>query len=143
MRSASGTASSMLWVTIRMALAGKSWPPQRFEQLGAEVLRRQHVERAERLVHQQRVRFDDERAGEADPLAHAAGELLRVSRLEAVEADQVDRLAAPAGAARAAGTPAPRGPSSTFCWTVSQGSSAKVWNTIATPGLAPFSGVPR
>ena len=33
-----------------------------------------------------------ERAREADALAHAAGELARIRRLEAVEADEVDRL---------------------------------------------------
>ena len=34
---------------------------------------------------------DDERAREADALAHAAGKLLRIGVLEAVEADEVDR----------------------------------------------------
>ncbi len=34
----------------------------------------------------------DERAREADPLAHAARELARVRRLESVEADEVDGL---------------------------------------------------
>ena len=35
--------------------------------------------------------FDDERAGEADALPHAARQFLRIGVLEAVEADQVDR----------------------------------------------------
>ena len=33
---------------------------------------------------------DDQRAGQADPLAHAARQLLRIGALEAVEADQID-----------------------------------------------------
>ncbi len=62
------------------------------EQVGAQRLRRQHVERRERLVHQQDFRLHDERAGEADALAHAAGKLLGVGGLEAVEPDRVDGL---------------------------------------------------
>ena len=61
------------------------------EKVGAQGLRRQHVERRERLVHQQDVRMDDERAGEADALPHATRELPRIGGLEAVEPDQVDR----------------------------------------------------
>jgi len=33
--------------------------------------------------------------------------------------------------------------SSTFCCTVSHGSRANNWKTMATPGFAPFSGLPR
>src|SRR5579859_4046017 len=33
--------------------------------------------------------------------------------------------------------------SSTFCCTVSQGISANDWNTMATPGFAPFNTEPR
>ncbi|ABA47860.1 200 kDa antigen p200, putative [Burkholderia pseudomallei 1710b] len=61
------------------------------EQIGAQRLGRQHVERGERLVHQEQRRIDDERAREAHALAHAARQLARVRVLEAVEADQVDR----------------------------------------------------
>ncbi len=57
------------------------------QQLGPQVLRGEHVEGGEGLVHEQRVGFDDQRAGEADPLAHPARELLGVGRLEAVQAD--------------------------------------------------------
>ena len=32
-----------------------------------------HVERGERLVHEKNFRFDNESAGETDPLAHASG----------------------------------------------------------------------
>ena len=61
------------------------------EELGAQVLGGEDVEGGERFVHEQRVGFDDERAGEADALAHAAGELFGVGGFEAVEADEVDR----------------------------------------------------
>ena len=62
------------------------------EQVGAQRLGGQHVERRERLVHQQDFRLHDQRAGEADALAHAAGKLLGIGGFEAVEADDVDRL---------------------------------------------------
>ena len=60
------------------------------QQLGPQVLRGEHVEGGEGLVHEQRVGLDDERAGEADPLTHPARELLGVGRLEPVQADRVD-----------------------------------------------------
>ncbi|MDR8922584.1 hypothetical protein FEP54_01292 [Burkholderia multivorans] len=61
------------------------------EQIGTQRFGRQHVERGERLVHQQDRRIDDERARKAHALAHAARQLARIRVLEAVEADQVDR----------------------------------------------------
>ncbi len=65
------------------------------EKVGAQRLGGEHVERRKRLVHQQDLRVDDERAGEADALAHAAGELLGKRRFEPVEADEVDRRERP------------------------------------------------
>ena len=59
---------------------------QVFLELAAGLL----VDGRERLVHEQHVGVDGERAGEADALAHAAGELVRVALLEAGEADLVD-----------------------------------------------------
>ena len=44
------------------------------------------VDGAERLVHQQHVGLDGQCTGEADSLAHAAGELVRILVLEAGEA---------------------------------------------------------
>ena len=60
------------------------------EQVGAQRLGGQHVERRERLVHQQHLGMHHQRAGEPDPLAHAARQLLRIGAFVAVEADQVD-----------------------------------------------------
>ena len=47
------------------------------------------VERAERLVHQQHVRLLGQRAGERDPLAHAAGQLVRPLAAEAAKLNRV------------------------------------------------------
>ena len=44
------------------------------------------IERAERLVHEQRGRIDRERAREPDALLHAAGELVRIELRELGEA---------------------------------------------------------
>ena len=49
------------------------------EQLVLHLAADQRVERAERLVHQQHVGVGGQRAGEADPLLHAAGQLVRVA----------------------------------------------------------------
>ena len=91
MRSHISTASSMLWVTIRIDLIGMRPSHPEIEKIGAQRLGGQHVEGGERLVHQEKLGIDDERARKADALAHAARQLLRVGGFEAVEADQIDR----------------------------------------------------
>ena len=58
----------------------------------AQVLADARVERAERLVEQQHLRLDRERAGERHPLALAAGELGRIAVGEALELDERDQL---------------------------------------------------
>ena len=74
------------------------------EQLGLHQAARLGVERAERLVHQQDLRVDGERARDRGALLHAAGELRGIAVLEAGEADEVDEaLRAPLALARAAG----------------------------------------
>ena len=60
------------------------------DQLGLQALARMGVERAERLVHEQQVGIDRERAGQPDALAHAAGELVGPARLGARKADQLE-----------------------------------------------------
>ena len=53
-----------------------------------------HVERGDRLVADDEVRLEDERPGDADALALAAGELVRVAPgVVRLEADQVHHLA--------------------------------------------------
>ena len=61
------------------------------EQIGAQRLGGQHVERREGLVHQQQRRVHDDRSRQPDALPHPARQFLRVGVLEAVQADQVDR----------------------------------------------------
>ena len=61
-------------------------------EVGAQGLGGQHVEGGEWLVHQQQLGMHHQAPGEAHPLAHAAGQLLGIGVLEAVQADQVDGL---------------------------------------------------
>jgi hypothetical protein len=49
-----------------------------------------HVQRAERLVHQHDLRLVDQRLGQRDPLAHAAGELVWVVLRERAQPDPLD-----------------------------------------------------
>ena len=58
----------------------------------AQLLAHACVERAERLVEQQHLRVDRERAGEAHALPLAAGELRRVAVGEAFELDELEQL---------------------------------------------------
>src|SRR5205085_6285149 len=60
------------------------------QQLFLQHLARLRIERGERLVHQQDVRIDRERAYQADALLHAAGELIRIMPLETLEADEIE-----------------------------------------------------
>ena len=66
------------------------------EELAAQVVGGEDVEGGERLVHEKDFRLDDERAGESDALAHAAGELAGIGGFESVEADGVEDLEAAA-----------------------------------------------
>ena len=83
------------------------FPPQVDEQL-LHVQPRRRIERAERLVHQDDARRQDQRPRDRHALAHAAGQLARILRRVAldVEPDLARSTRAPARAARA---PARRG----------------------------------
>ena len=48
------------------------------------------VQRAERFVHQKHRRFDGQRAGDGDPLTHAAGKIFREAITEAFERELVE-----------------------------------------------------
>ena len=52
----------------------------------------ERIERRERLVHQQHRGIVGERAGDGDPLLHAAGEMVRVGVGELLELDQLELL---------------------------------------------------
>src|SRR5580704_13087438 len=62
----------------------------KFEEFAAQRLRGEHVERGERLVHEKNFRLDDECAGYADALLHAAGKFLGIRGLETIETDRVN-----------------------------------------------------
>src|SRR3712207_5303483 len=61
-------------------------------ELDLQLLAQAQVQRAQRLVEQQRTRAVDERAGQRDALLLAAGELRRSPALEAPELDEAQRL---------------------------------------------------
>ena len=67
-----------------------------FHQLAAQVFGGEHVERGERLVHEEDFGLHDQGAGKPDALFHAAGEFLGEGGFEAVEAHRIqDFQAAP------------------------------------------------
>ncbi len=89
-RSASTTASSILCVTIKMALRGHFVIEPQLEQLAAQRLGGEHVQRGKRLVHEQHFRLDHQRARHAHALFHAAGKLLGIGGFKSIEADGVN-----------------------------------------------------
>ncbi len=62
----------------------------KLEEFTAKCFRGEDVKRGEWLVHEENFGLDDESAGNADALLHAAGKFLGVGGLETVEADRVD-----------------------------------------------------
>lgn len=64
-------------------------------QLRLHVAPDQRIEGAERLIHEEDVRIRRERPRETRALLHAAGQLARILRLPALEADEFDRLHRP------------------------------------------------
>ena len=84
------------------------------------------VERRDRLVGDQHLRLHRERARDADALALAAGELVRVARrARRVEADQAHQLARALAAPRSRGMPKFIGPSMIAAPTVRRGLSER------------------
>ena len=84
------------------------------------------VKRAERLVHQEDRGPDDQVLSERHPLAHPAGELVRVAGLEPPESHAGEPP--PGLIGRASARPAvEEGPSITFSRTVFHGSRTSCW----------------
>ena len=107
MRSPILIASSMSWVTNTTVLRSSRLQAQ---ELVLEALAVDRVDRAERLVHQHQRRVGGERAGDADALALAAGELRRVAAAHLRrQPDQVEQLARRASACGACPSPAAAG----------------------------------
>jgi hypothetical protein len=69
----------MLWVTNRMVFL--RFRPDA-QQLVLQVAPGQRVEGAEGLVHQHDRRIERQHARDRHPLAHAAGQVLRIARAE-------------------------------------------------------------
>jgi hypothetical protein len=84
-------ASSMSWVTKTIGLADLGLQAQ---ELVLQALAVDRVDAPERLVHEHERRVGREGAGDADALAHAAGELAGVApaRLVGVERDELEEL---------------------------------------------------
>src|SRR6266446_7880009 len=70
------------------------------QQLEVHLLARERVERAERLVHEDELGIVDERTRDRGALLHAAGELVWVHRLLALEPDQREEVAGARAALR-------------------------------------------
>jgi hypothetical protein len=99
-----------------------------------QVLARHGVDRGERLVHQQHERIVGQHARDGGALAHAAGELVRILVLEALQPDQLDEALRDRRALGLGQALEPR-PELDVRAVVFHGSSAYSWNTI--PRSAP------
>ncbi len=73
-------------------LGGHGLLGPQFQQLAAQVLSRQHVERGKRLVHEENFGLNHQRAGKAHTLPHAAGEFLGIGGFKSVQAHHVQHL---------------------------------------------------
>ena len=142
MRSHISTASSMLCVTRIDALDGHAAFGPQIQEVGAQGFGRQHIERRERLVHQQNIR--DARPARAQ--SRRAGACRRRARADRRIRSRRDRSGrwppASACGSRPCGMRCASRPSATFSNTVSQGNSAKLWNTMAMPAAGPAIGWP-
>jgi len=101
------------------------------KEFGAQVLRREHVERGERLVHEQDLRLDDQGARKAHALPHSARQFLRIGGLEASR-PTVSSIFMLRSRRSSGCTPRACSGASTFSRTDSQGNSAKLWKTMET-----------
>ena len=104
MRSASRIASSKSWVMKTMVFFSTDLQA---EELVLHLAPDQRIERREGLVEEPQLRLDGERAGDADALLLAAGQLARQSRLAARQGRPARSSRAPAPRARPAPRPAP------------------------------------
>ena len=78
-RSESAIASSRSWV---MNITDFRVSRPELEQLVFHELPRLHIERRKRLVHEHDLGIEDQHLRQGDPFAHAAGELVRITRLK-------------------------------------------------------------
>ena len=136
-RSARNTASGIEWVTNRMVLRARgevALAPDA-QQLERHLVARHRVERAERLVHQQERRIEQQRAAERGALLHAARQLARQLLGEPVQARHLEQLAGRAPGRRAGPSPASSAGSSTLSRIVRHFSSTGAWKTMPTSAI--------
>ena len=126
MRSASSTASSILWVTMKMPRVGIFFGEPQIEKFAAKVSA-VSTSSAEKGSSMKRISgLDRERTREADALLHSAGEFLWERALETFQPDGGERTAARCGGVRHDAVPRASNGASTFSRTVSHGKSAKL-----------------
>ena len=137
MRSHISTASSMLWVTSRIDEIGMR-PSHHRSSRSVRSVSAVSTSSAENgsSISSTSGCTTSARA-KPDALAHAARQLLRDRRSRSRRGRSGRSPPARACGARAGGTRCASRPISTFSSTVSQGKSAKVWNTIATSRAGP------
>ena len=116
-------------------LGGEVAAGPQLEQLAAQVLGGEDVERAERLVHEQRRRARRRARGRSRRAGACRRRAPWGRRTRSRRGRSGRSRAGARSCALGAGTPRASRPSSTFCWTVSQGSSAKVWKTMRDAGV--------
>ena len=144
-RSDRNTASAIEWVTnstVLRCLAGEVALAPDAQKLERHVVARHGVERAERLVHQQQRRVEQQRAAERGALLHAARQLARQLVAEAFQPRHVQQLL---GARRRApaSLPASSAGSSTFCRIERHFSRTGAWKTMPMSGIGCAHGAAR
>jgi hypothetical protein len=77
------------------ALDGHPALGPQIQEIGAQRLGGEHIERRKWFIHEQNIRMHHEGAGESHALPHAARKLARVGGLESVQADEIDRRQRP------------------------------------------------
>ena len=102
------------------------------QQLDIELISRQRIERGKRLVEQQHLRLPNERLSQRGPLAHPAGQLMRIRVAERFELQDRQYGFHPRRGFRRQQFPGPRLQAVMFASAVSHGSRLWVWNTTPT-----------
>ena len=119
-------------LVVRHVHEGRAGLAMHAPELGLHLEADLEVEGGERLVQQEHLRPVHERPRERDPLQLPARELVRAPPLEALQADERERLGDPCPRRRRAGMPAIRRPKATFSKTSRCGNSVERWKTMFT-----------
>ena len=120
---------------------GLALPGPEGQELGLEAELRVGVERAERLVHEEDLRLDDERADERHALAHSARQGRREDVLEPLEPHQPDGVPDPS-LALGPGIAPVREAELDVLGDGAPGEDVSFWKTYPTSGGTPVSSAP-